>query len=300
MPRIVSLISSATEIVDALGMTAHLVGRSHECDYPEAVRALPMCTRPLIPVEAPSDEIDRLVKERARQSISIYDVFDDVIQRLEPTHILTQIQCDVCAVSLRDVEAAFSRGLRGQPRVVSLQPDSLSAIWDDVRRVAAALGIAERGEVLVGELQGRMEKATCDKISGTTLTVACIEWMEPLMAAGNWMPELIELAGGVNLFGQAGRHSPWMTWAELVAADPDVIVVAPCGFDMDRTQSELHFLTDRPGWHALRARKFIADGNQYFNRPGPRVVETQRILCEILYPEHFAPTLRGVGWRGLS
>src|SRR5258705_11392023 len=153
MPRIVSLISSATEIVDALGMTGHLVGRSHECDYPEAVRSLPLCTRPRIAVDADSREIDRLVKESARDSISIYDVFDDVIERLEPTHILTQIQCEVCAVSLRDVELAMARGMKGQPEIVSLQPDSLAGIWEDIRPVAHALGIPERGEPLLQSLQ---------------------------------------------------------------------------------------------------------------------------------------------------
>ena len=148
MPRIVSLISSATEIACALGQLENLVGRSHECDYPEAVRALPVCTRPRIDIAASSQEIDRQVKQRARTAVSIYDVFDGVIERLEPTHILTQIQCDVCAVSLRDVELAMARGMKGQPEIVSLQPDSLAAIWEDIRRVARALAIAERGERL--------------------------------------------------------------------------------------------------------------------------------------------------------
>ena len=120
------------------------------------------------------------------------------------------------------------------------------------------------------------------------------------MAAGNWTPELIELAGGINLFGEPGRHSPWMTWDELVDADPDVIVIAPCGFDLARTEQELDFMTGRPGWSSLRARKYIADGNQYFNRPGPRVVETHRILCEILHPDRFTPSLRGTAWRAIS
>ena len=296
MPRIVSLISSATEIVDALGMTGHLVGRSHECDYPETVKALPVCTRPRIPIEADSAEIDRLVKDSARSAISIYDVFADVIDELRPTHILTQVQCEVCAVSLRDVEAAFSRGMKHQPAVVSLQPDSLEGIWSDVRRVAAALSIAKRGERLVGDLIDRMPRA----VREPGITVACIEWMEPLMAAGNWTPELIELAGGRNLFGEAGKHSPWMTWEQLVAADPDVTVIAPCGFDLARTEQEIHFMTGRPGWSALRARKYIADGNQYFNRPGPRVVETHRILCEMLHPDRYPPSLCGIAWRAIS
>jgi len=119
------------------------------------------------------------------------------------------------------------------------------------------------------------------------------------MAAGNWTPELIEMAGGRNLFGEAGRHSPWLTWEELTAADPDVIILAPCGFSLERTEQELYWMTNRPGWNNLRARVYLADGNQYFNRPGPRVVETQRILAEILHPERFEPTLRGPGWREL-
>jgi len=286
MPRIVSLIASATEIVDALGQIDNLVGRSHECDYPERVKSLPVCTRPRIPVDGNSREIDQLVKEAARTSISIYDVLEDALDRLEPTHIVTQIQCEVCAVSLRDVEAAIARGMKGHPKLVSLQPNSLSDIWDDFRRVAAALGIPERGEEVVRGLEARLRKWAG---RGPAPRVACIEWIEPLMAAGNWTPELIELAGGVNLFGEAGKHSPWMTWDQLVAADPDIIIIAPCGFDLARTEQEMYWLTDRPDWRDLRAvrthRVYMADGNQYFNRPGPRLVETFEILVEMLHPE---------------
>lgn len=295
MPRIVSLISSATEIVDALGQIDSLVGRSHECDYPEAVKALPVCTRPRIAVNADSREIDRQVKQAARTAISIYDVFDDVIERLEPTHILTQIQCDVCAVSLRDVEAAMARGMPTRPRIVSLQPDSLDEIWNDFRRVAVALEMEERGELTIKSLQSRMKQFAP---STEQPKVACIEWLEPLMAAGNWTPELIAMAGGVNLFGESGRHSPWMTWDELAAADPDVLIVAPCGFELARTEGEMHWLTDRPGWRSLRAvrtgRVYLADGNQYFNRPGPRVVETLQAIVEMLAG---AGRLRDVAWR---
>jgi iron complex transport system substrate-binding protein len=302
MPRIVSLIASATEIVDALGMTEYLVGRSHECDYPEAVKALPVCTRPRIRVDGSSREIDAVVKESRRTSVSIYDVFDDVIGRLEPTHIVTQIQCEVCAVSLRDVEEALSRGMKGHPCIVSLQPDSLAQIWEDFRRVARALEVPDRGEAVVAALQARVVQAA-DGGPTHRPRVACIEWIEPLMAAGNWTPELIEMAGGINLFGEAGRHSPWMTWEQLEAADPDAIVIAPCGFDLARTEREMYWLTDRPDWKGLRAvqsgRVYLADGNQYFNRPGPRVVETFEILAEILHPE-IAPRHRGRAWRALG
>jgi iron complex transport system substrate-binding protein len=299
LPRIVSLIASATEIVDALGELPHLVGRSHECDYPEAVKRLPVCTRPRILVEADSREIDRQVKERARTAVSIYEVFDAVLRELKPTHILTQIQCAVCAVSLRDVEQAMARGIEGNPQIVSLRPDSLAQIWEDVRRVARALGIETRGEEVVSELQSRM--AALRPAAGPKPRVACIEWIEPLMAAGNWTPELVEMAGGINLFGEAGKHSPWMTWEQLAEADPDILVIAPCGFDLARTGQEMHWLADRPGWRNLRAvrtgRVYLADGNQYFNRPGPRVVETLEALVEMLHPAGGAPRLRGHAWR---
>ena len=295
MPRVVSLISSATEIVHALGRLDHLVGRSHECDYPEQVLTLPVCTRPRIAIDADSAEIDRQVKQSARTSVSIYDVFDDVIERLAPTHILTQIQCEVCAVSLRDVEAALARGITGHPAIVSLQPDTLAGIWDDVRRVAAALDVS--ADAVIANAEARIASCAARAASSQRPTVACIEWIEPLMAAGNWTPELIALAGGVNLFGEPGKHSPWMTWDQLAAADPDVIVIAPCGFDLERTRREMHFLTDRPDWRKVRAvrsgRVYLADGNRHFNRPGPRIVETLEILCEMLHPDLFPPTFRG-------
>lgn len=290
------MIASATEIVGALGMLDSLVARSHECDYPESVRALPVCTRPRIDIHADSREIDRAVKESARTSVSVYDVLDDVLERAAPTHVLTQIQCDVCAVSLRDVELALSRGLKTQPRIVSLQPDSLEAIWEDIRIVARALDVADRGEALIAEKKAAM-KALSRPRAQDALHVACIEWIEPLMAAGNWTPELIEMVGAINLFGEAGRHSPWMTWEDLEVSDPDVILIAPCGFDLARTEMEMHWLTERPDWRNLRAvregRVFLADGNQYFNRPGPRVVETLGIVSQILRFD----AEEGIGWR---
>lgn len=296
MPRIVSLIASATEIVHALGQIDDLVGRSHECDYPDRVKSLPVCTYPRIAVDGSSREIDQLVKQSSQTSVSIYKVFEDVIERLEPSHILTQIQCEVCAVSLRDVEAAIARGMKGSPQIVSLQPNSLDDIWEDFRRVAGALGIAERGEATVDGLRARLSPWAGRE---RPPRVACIEWIEPLMAAGNWTPELVALAGGENLFGEAGKHSPWMSWEQLVEADPDVLIVAPCGFDLARTEQEMYWLTDRPDWHKLRAvtanRVYLADGNQYFNRPGPRVVETFEMLVEMLHLE-IQPQHRGIGW----
>ena len=218
MPRIISLIASATEIVSALGQLPYLVGRSHECDFPPEVARLPVCTKPSIPVTGNSQEIDLLVKDRVRNALSVYEVFDDVLKQWQPTHISTQKQCEVCAVSLRDVEQSVALRLASHPSIVPLQPDSLAGIWDDMRRVAESLGID--GSAVIGHLISRMEAISRNARSAPERPrVACIEWIEPLMAAGNWMPQLVEMAGGVNLVGEPGRHSPWMNWDDLIDAN---------------------------------------------------------------------------------
>lgn len=299
--RIVSLIASATEIVCALGFGDQLVGRSHECDYPPAVKRLPQLTAPKFKVEGASDEIDRRVKALAEDALSVYRVDADALERLRPTHIITQTQCEVCAVSLKDVEAAVCEMVGTRPRIVSLEPNALADVWDDIHRVAKALDAPERGDSLVSALRQRMETIR-EGASGTVErpTVACVEWIEPLMAAGNWMPELVAMAGGINLFGETGRHSPWMTWEELVAKDPDVLFVSPCGFDIARTQEEMHWLCGRAEWDHLSAvrsrRVYIADGNQYFHRPGPRLAESLEILAEMLHPNEFHFGHEGAGW----
>ena len=203
------------------------------------------CTKPLIDVDADSRAIDEQVKNSVRSALSIYEVFDDVLERLQPTHILTQVQCDVCAVSLRDVERSIASRLASAPKLVALNPASLDDIWEDFRRVGEAVGVD--AEPVIGEAAEPDERLFA---APERPTVACIEWIEPLMAAGNWTPELIDLAGGVDVFGKAGIHSPWITWEELLARDPDVIIVAPCGFDLARTRSEMHWLTDRPDFGA--------------------------------------------------
>ena len=305
--RILSLIASATEIVCALGFRDQLVGRSHECDFPVDVEGLPSATVPKIEVGASSREIDVQVKDAVRGSdaidaLGVYGVRLEVLRELNPTHIVTQTQCEVCAVSLRDVEAAVAKVAGVEPEIVSLQPNALDDVWGDVMRVARSFGVQERGHELVTGLQERMSA-----INGATAelddkpTVAAIEWVDPLMAAGNWMPTLIEMAGGQNLFGEAGQHSPWMTFEELQASDPDVILIAPCGFDMERTRVDVPILESKQGWDDLSAvkagRVFMADGNQYFNRPGPRLAETLEILAEMLHPERFDFGHKGVAWK---
>jgi iron complex transport system substrate-binding protein len=303
--RILSLLASATEIVHALDLGRFQVGRSHECDFPEQAVRLPICSRPSFPVSGSSAEIDALVKERVRAAVSIYDLDSELIRELAPTHIVTQTQCEVCAVSLNDVERALRAELDADCRVIALEPHALSDLWRDIELVAGACDCESTGAALIRRLQSRMTQMK-SAVSGAARRprVAAIEWLEPLMAVGNWVPELIAMAGGENLFGEAGRHSPWMDWDQLAAADPDIIVALPCGFDLERTRHEMHWLTRRPDWPRLEAvrqrRVFLCDGNQYMNRPGPRLVESLQIFAEIFHPERFPPTLEGTGWLRLS
>jgi iron complex transport system substrate-binding protein len=252
-------------------------------------------------VDGSSAEIDALVKDRVRRALSVYDVDAALIRSLAPTHIITQTQCEVCAVSLADVERALQDEFETEARVISLEPFALADLWADIRRVADACGHSDAAERLICVLQNRMAAIEQQaRTAARTPSVAAIEWVEPLMAGGNWVPELIAMANGHNLFGMAGQHSPWMTWDELTAADPDAIVVLPCGFDLARTRSEMHWLTGRSGWPELNAVKtgnvFLCDGNQFMNRPGPRLVESLQIFAEILHPELFPPTLEHTGW----
>ena len=301
--RVVSLIASATEIVCALGFESALVGVSHECDHPASVKTLPRLTSPSIDVGASSAAIDKAVRAAARDALSIYRVDDAALAALKPDLLITQTQCEVCAVSLKDVEAALAKRLGLTPKIVSLTPNSLSDLRADVRRVAAALGDPERGEALVEAIDDRMARAArgVSRRELARRSVAVIEWMDPLMSAGNWTPTLVERAGGRDLFGAAGKHSGVLDWAAVVAADPEVLIVAPCGFDLARTRGELAALTGRPGFAVLRAvkdkRTFIADGNAYFNRPGPRVAETLEALVEMIHPD-LAAIAAGRTWQG--
>ncbi|HKI99911.1 MAG TPA: cobalamin-binding protein [bacterium] len=305
MPRIVSLLPSATEIVAALGFEDDLVGRSHECDFPLGVEALPICTSPRLDVSGLSGAIDRDVHDLLRRALAIYDLDVERLQALRPDVVVTQTQCDVCAVPLAQVELAARTCLAPEARIVALEPTSLEAVWADMRRVAAALGAPDRGEALVERLRGRLDGiATQEQALHKRPRVASIEWIEPLMAGGNWMPELIALAGGDNLLGTAGTHSPVIAWEALRAADPDVLLVLPCGFGLGRTRAEAEALRALPGWPALRAvrsgRVYLLDGNQYFNRPGPRLVESVEILAEVLHPGAFRFGHEGRGWEHMA
>lgn len=291
-PRVISLLPCATEIVCALGLEAFLCGRSHECDFPPSVAALPACTESKLDAHGTSRQIQDRVSEILQSGLSIYRVFPESLRALQPTVLVTQVHCEVCAVSLREVEQAVCEALESRPAIVSLEPNRLADVWRDIVRVACALGVEERGRALVANLQARMMTVSqAALLRPQRPRVVTIEWIEPLMAAGNWVPELIEMAGGINLFGKAGEHSPWMNLDELLSADPDVVVVMPCGFDLLRTRREMAALESHPRWQELRAvrerRVYLTDGNQYFNRPGPRLVESLEVLAECLHPGAF-------------
>lgn len=285
VPRVVSLLPSATEIAVAVGVVEGLVGRSHECDFPPFVSALPVCTSTKLEKGLTSLQIDDRVQEIVRQGLSVYAVDAPLLRSLKPDVILTQSQCAICAVTPRDLEEALSDWIGTPPILLSLAPDMLGDVWGDFLRVGEAVGAVAAAEATVEQLQARLEGLRAPA-SAVRPTVAAIEWIDPLMAAGNWVPELIAAAGGEALFCTPGRHSPWLDWAALAAADPDLIVMMPCGYQIPQTLADLAPLTGRDGWRDLSAvrrnRVFVADGHHYFNRPGPRLVESARIIAETI------------------
>lgn len=301
-PRVVSLLPSATEIAVAVGLGEELVGRSHECDFPPFVQALPVCTSTKLEKGLTSLQIDDRVQEIVRQGLSVYAVDAPLLQSLRPDVILTQSQCAVCAVTPLDLEEALAEWVGTAPTLLSLAPDTLDDVWGDLRRVGDAVGACGKAEAAIERLQERLATLRGRTPAGAARpTVAAIEWIDPLMAAGNWVPELIDLAGGRPLFAAFGQHSPWLEWDALVAADPDVIVMMPCGYQIPQTLGDLPPLTGRPGWRSLSAvrsgRVFVADGHHFFNRPGPRLVESAQIIADVLDP---AAGDRGEGWCRLA
>src|SRR6266568_1152506 len=310
--RIISLLASATEMVAALGSLDQMVGRSHECDYPPEVVALPVVSTVQIDINTSSAQIDAQVKQLAQEkrepedpalkALSIYAIDIDKLQELRPDVIFTQTQCEVCAVSERDVIQAITHLTGLQPLVVSLSPYRLQDVWEDVLRVGQALGKHDQAQTLVKKYQQRLaDLAVKTAAFDTKPGVAVLEWLDPLMGAGNWTPELVAYAGGENIFGEIGQHSPWLSWEELQAANPDVLVLAPCGFIIERTMLDVPLLQRHPVWSSLQAvqtgRVYAIDGNQYLNRSGPRLVESAELLGRVLWGERLEIEVDADGWR---
>ena len=310
--RIISLLASATEMVAALGCLDQMVGRSHECDYPPEVLALPMVSTVQIDINTSSAQIDAQVKQLAQEkrepedpalkALSIYAIDIDKLQELRPDVIFTQTQCEVCAVSERDVIQAIAQLTGLQPLVVSLSPYRLQDVWEDVLRVGQALGKHDQAQTLVEKYQQRLTNLAV-KIAafGAKPRVAVLEWLDPLMGAGNWTPELVSYAGGENVFGEVGHHTPWLSLEELQAANPDVIVLSPCGYTLERAMQDVPLLQNHAAWADLQAvrngRVYAIDGNQYLNRSGPRLVDSAELLARVIWGERLPIFVDNNGWQ---
>ena len=299
--KIISLLPAATEIVCALGLSDHLVGISHECDFPETIRDLPVCSSSKVHTETASIEIDRAVKQMLSQALSIYDLDQELISSLKPDVIITQTQCDVCAVSFADVELAMKDSLNNNVKIISLESATLDDILSGIRRVGEILEVPERAEALIESLEERVDIIRHKlKFFENKPSVACIEWMDPIMLAGNWVPGLVNIAGGNSILTVDGEHSPFIDFDEIILADPEILILMPCGFSIERTLREMDLMLNLPGWNNLSAVKnnriYIADGNQFFNRPGPRIVDSIEILAEIINPKQFFFGYEGQGW----
>ena len=304
--RIVSLLPSLTELVCDLGRGGDLVGVTHECDYPAGVDKLPHLTRSRIPSAATSGEIDALVSQQAG---SLYELDEDLLAELRPDLILTQEQCDVCAVNEVTVRRAAGR-LPSRPRVESVNPTTLAEVFAMFRQVAVLIERVEQAEMLVAKFEATVReiarRSAALRNSGSTSQpprVLLLEWLDPPFCSGHWNPDIFELAGGIDPIGRSGEKSHRITWDDVAASRPEVIIVAPCGFTLDRAESELDELGDRPEWSNLAAvrngRVAVVDGSAYFSRPGPRLETSLRIAAAAIDPECFgdlAPP-EGQGWR---
>ncbi len=301
--RIVSLLPSGTEVVAALGLADRMVARSHACDYPKEIVHLPPCTIPARGASGIDLHVDAPKQSNSQRALSVFQVDWELLRAMRPTHVITQTLCRQCAVSADEVRDALQHELQTGTELVCFEALSLEGVIREIRNAGQQMDCAERGEALADQMLSRIQQSR-DRNAGKDLgdrpVVACLDWLEPLMMAGNWMPEMIRVAGGRPAGGGDGVHSGWMQWDELVAADPDVIVSLPCGYTLAQSRDGLRRITRRPQWSELRAvregRVYAADGSQFFNRPGPRLIESLEILEEILDTATGEHVHEGVHW----
>ncbi|MDB5344677.1 MAG: transporter substrate-binding protein [Schlesneria sp.] len=287
--RIVSLLPSATEIVCQLGLGDDLVGVTHECDYPPFVQSLPKVTRTLIPHDATSLEIDGLVRERLKSQKALYSLDMPILEQLRPDLLVTQALCDVCAVAEEEVTAAAC-SLPGQPKVVNLEPMRLSEVFDCIRLVGDAAGISTRAKEVITQLQSRVDRvAQRNAQLKYRPRVVLLEWVDPPFCSGHWSPELVRIAGGMEGIGREGERSRTTAWEEILLYDPEYLIVACCGFNVERTLLDIPLLKQYPGFADLtcvrQGNVFVIDGNSYFSRPGPRLVDSVELLAHTLHPD---------------
>jgi iron complex transport system substrate-binding protein len=297
--HVVSLLPAATEIVAALGLTDWLVGVSHECDYPPEVKTRPRVTRCEIYGKGLSSaDVDAWVNGELAAGRPLYTLDAELLRALEPDVILTQQLCDVCAIDYGSV-AAFARSLPKPPKIINLEPSSLADIFSDIERVAAALGEVDRGQALVASLTQRVDRVRSQVAKATTRPRCChLEWIDPLFCSGHWTPELMEMAGATDPLGRKGLPSTRVAWEQVLEAQPEILVLACCGYDAERTVQDLEILKRQAGWNTLpavsRHQVYAVDGSSYFSRPGPRIVDSLEMLAEIAHPELFP--MRSSAW----
>jgi iron complex transport system substrate-binding protein len=294
--RIVSLLASATEIVCALGAGEMLVGRSHECDNPAWVRRLPACSDPAFDVSVSSGEIDREVRRRIRAGEPLYHIHGELIRELHADLVITQSHCEVCAVT----PAVVERSCGHIGRQLSLSASSLEEIFEGMLRIARQLGLDERGNALVGRERRRLDVVRDKAARFRRPTVIMLEWTDPLFAMGNWGPELVDIANGELLIGKKSEYSAAVAAGQLRGADPEYLIVAPCGFGLERSLRERSVVEQYSWWHELRAvengKVAFADGNLFFNRSGMSVSQTAEIIAEILHGVSFGQKTEGIHW----
>jgi len=281
--RIVSLVPSATEILFALGLGDEVIAVTHECDYPPAARELPKITRDALPHDLTAGQIDAAVRARTDQGEAIYELDAEALHELRPDLIVTQALCPVCAVSYDDVKA-IADALETRPQVISLDPRTLGEVLGDVRTLAEATGRRDAGVQLVNESAARIDRVRLAVRDRRRPRVLALEWLDPVYVAGHWTPQLIELAGGIDVLGMPGEHSERRSWAEVAAAEPDVVVAMPCGYDAERAHAEA--LVYGKKLATLGAGQIVAvDAAAYFSRPGPRLIDGLELLAHVLQPE---------------
>lgn len=299
-PRIISLLPGTTEIICALGMESYLVGRSHECDYPSSVTSLPVCTKPKFNPDGTSYEIDHRMKALLQEGLSIYRVDADKLAELQPDVIITQDHCKACAASLPEVESAVKQLVDQDITLVSVSPSDLDGVYRSIEYIAAATGTEAEGRELIESMKNEFMEIQNDTSGEKKRTICCLEWLDPLMTAGNWIPELVDKAGGRALGATAGEHSPPVTWELVLDMNPEILAIIPCGYAIEQTLQEMDTLTGQRGWASLKAVQeegvFILDGNQYFNRPGPRLTDSAHIMAEIIHPGSGKSHYRETGW----
>jgi len=304
-PRIVSLLPSATEIVAALGLAERLVGRSHACDYPPEIAHLPSMTRPRVDPARPSRGLHRDVRKLVERALSVFEVDAERLRAAKPDVILTQHQCEACAVTEKDLAAALAEWTGASPRIVSLAPTTLKQVWDTFGVVGETLDIRWAGRELAERARERVEVIS-ERVPALKdrPKIACIEWLDPPMIAGNWVPEIVAAAGGQPVLAVPGEHAAPTTLGKIAEAAADGMVLMPCGFDLARTVAEGREFMARPSMARTRAGRagkiWAVDGSAYFNRPGPRLVTSVEILTEILHPGLFNAGYKGDAWDLLS